>query len=119
MQLLALAQGSTLSRRLTASLVAGAALVLPFAALEWYNGGFAGGVPFVLFGTLWILAGAVLLLVWPLVRDFRMEASDARGPLGTLSRHWPALSIALLLATLWAGIVADQMPCFLGVPNCD
>ena len=119
MQALAHRQGSTPSRRLTASLVAAAALVLPFAALEWYNGGFADGVPFVLFGTLWLLAAAVLLLLWPLARDLRMETSDARSPLEPLRRHWPALMVALLLAWLWASIVADQMPCFLGVPNCD
>ena len=26
---------------------------------------------------------------------------------------------ALLTAWLWIGILMDQMPCFLGVPNCD
>lgn len=27
--------------------------------------------------------------------------------------------LALTLAFLWVGLVSDQMPCFLGVPNCD
>jgi len=25
----------------------------------------------------------------------------------------------VLIAPAWSGIVADPMPCFLGVPNCD
>ena len=24
-----------------------------------------------------------------------------------------------LIAIIWAGILIDQLPCFLGVPNCD
>jgi hypothetical protein len=24
-----------------------------------------------------------------------------------------------LIAWMWGGILIDQMPCFLGVPNCD
>jgi hypothetical protein len=38
----------------------------------------------------------------------------------------PALAVRLLgiailgfIAYAWAGLVLDQMPCFLGVPNCD
>jgi len=25
----------------------------------------------------------------------------------------------LAIGIFWGGLVADQMPCFLGVPNCD
>jgi hypothetical protein len=25
----------------------------------------------------------------------------------------------ILLAWLWVGLIHDQMPCFLGVPNCN
>jgi hypothetical protein len=28
-------------------------------------------------------------------------------------------ALLILIALAWSGIVADQMPCFLGVPNCD
>jgi len=27
--------------------------------------------------------------------------------------------VLILIAWLWAGALVDQMPCFLGVPNCD
>lgn len=29
------------------------------------------------------------------------------------------ISLSNLIAWKWAGIVLDQMPCFLGIPNCD
>jgi hypothetical protein len=27
--------------------------------------------------------------------------------------------VLILVALLWARVVLDQMPCFLGVPDCD
>jgi hypothetical protein len=29
------------------------------------------------------------------------------------------LALLVLIAWFWVGLVDDQMPCFLGVPNCD
>lgn len=31
----------------------------------------------------------------------------------------PRLVLLMLIAWFWVSLVVDQMPCFLGVPNCD
>lgn len=101
--------------RLATSAVAGAALVLPFAALEWrLGGGFPEGVPLALFLALWLLAIGFLLAAWSLARDVRSD-----GGTRLLVRRWTTAAVALVLAALWIILVRDQMPCFLGVPNCD
>jgi hypothetical protein len=90
-----------------------ALLVLPFLLLELINRhGFGEGFPFPLFGFLWLLPIGFLLTLAPLIRK------DARSRMG---RGNLVVRVALLglLAWLWTGIVIDQMPCFLGVPNCD
>jgi hypothetical protein len=29
------------------------------------------------------------------------------------------VGFSALILMMWAGIIIDQLPCFLGVPNCD
>jgi hypothetical protein len=71
--------------------VVGILAVVPFALLELVNrSGLNEAFPFVLFVLLWVLPG---VLFWVIV-------------LG-------------VLAWFWIVILTDQMPCFLGVPNCD
>lgn len=41
------------------------------------------------------------------------------GIIGKTSQPLVSLAVMVLLAGSWAGILLDQMPCFLGVPNCD
>ena len=85
-------------------------LVLPLLTLELVNGGEPGNdFPFVLFGVLWLLAIAFCISVQPLVRS----------PRPSLTAILPRLIVALLAGAVWFRIVLDQMPCFLGVPNCD
>jgi len=36
----------------------------------------------------------------------------------TLS-HWAGLVLSVLFMFAYANVVIDQLPCFLGVPNCD
>jgi len=71
--------------------------------------------PFVLFAVLWLLPGAFVLAAVPLLRAVRAGESllARRGAL--VAR----VGFLVLTAMVWAGIVDDQMPCFLGVPNCD
>lgn len=93
---------------------AGAALTLPFAALEWrLGGGFPQGVPLALYAALWVLASAVLGLAAVLLR--RLQHGGRRPGSWDLA----AIAAIVLLAVLWATLVRDQLPCFLGVPNCD
>lgn len=91
-------------------------LLVPFAILEAANSTLTRqNVPgvIVLFGLLWLLALAFIVVLMPIVRNVR-EGNVA-------NPHTLLLAVAVLLvvASIWGSIVADQMPCFLGVPNCD
>ena len=33
--------------------------------------------------------------------------------------HWAGLVLSAFLACAYVDVVIDQLPCFLGVPNCD
>jgi hypothetical protein len=95
----------------------GLTLVLPFAALELLHNTVAGrNAPglLVLFGLLWLLPTAFILILVPLART-------ARGGRVTENPFSLSLRLALLIsiAAVWASILLDQMPCFMGVPNCD
>jgi hypothetical protein len=76
------------------------------------NGDLGGRFPLPLFAVLWVLPFAFVLLfpgVWP---------STRKGAATQLRRL--VTTVCLLgIALLWGAIVLDQMPCFLGVPNCD
>lgn len=68
-----------------------------------------------LFGLVWFLSAAFVLLLLSLVRPMQTE-----GALPANHGH-RVMSVILLvlIAVAWSGLMADQMPCFLGVPNCD
>jgi uncharacterized membrane protein len=93
-------------------------LVLPFAVLESLNNTItrqnAPGLA-VLFGLLWLLPAAFIIILMPVVRAVRAGQSLAANPFNLALR---VASLALI-ASMWAGILFDQMPCFMGVPNCD
>lgn len=63
----------------------------------------------LLFGFLWLLPAVALTVLIPIVRGART------GPVRLLL----SITFALALFTVWGSLLADQMPCFLGVPNCD
>jgi len=91
-------------------------LVLPFMILELVNRrDFHEGFPLVLFGLLWLLPVLFILTVTPIVRNVRAGNSLLANPISLLLR----VAFLALIGWLWAGILIDQMPCFLGVPNCD
>lgn len=91
-------------------------LLLPFMILELVNRrGFHEGFPIVLFGLLWLLPVAFFLTLMPFVRNARAGNGIVSNPIGFLLRA----TFLILIAWLWAGIIIDQMPCFLGVSNCD
>ena len=105
-----------LIKNLASSAIFGFLVVLPFIVLELVNARPIGvSFPFALFGVMWILASIVLSLAIPLVRDLRAGKSVAATPVNLILR----VSVVVLVAVVWTGIVNDQMPCFMGVPNCD
>ncbi|MCA1849568.1 MAG: hypothetical protein LC672_00600 [Acidobacteria bacterium] len=93
-------------------------LVLPFAILESLNQTVtrqnAPGL-IVLFGLLWLLPVAFIVTLAPVVRTARAGNSITASPVNLLFR----VAFLALIAVMWGGLLVDQMPCFVGVPNCD
>ena len=93
-------------------------LVLPFAILESLNHTItrhnAPGLK-VLFGLLWLLPTAFIVILVPIVRTVRAGNSIMANPINLLLR----VAFLALIAMIWGSIIIDQIPCFIGVPNCD
>ena len=92
--------------------------VAPFAILELRNRPASGNIshfPYPLFILLWLLSMAFTIAGVPIVRTVRAGGSLLTHPVPLLFR----VIFLALFAIAWAGIVSDQMPCFLGAPNCD
>lgn len=93
-------------------------LVAPFALLElWYNPGVRNfsKFPFMLYGVMWLLPTLFVIILAPLVRTVRAGGSLLAAPVTLLFR----IVFLALIALVWAYGLYDQLPCFLGVPNCD
>ena len=94
-------------------------LVLPFMILEFVNGGtlpeLVQSFPIPLFATMWLLAFAFVSILSRMVRG--EPAQCALAP--ALAARLLGVTALAFIAYAWVAIVADQMPCFLGVPNCD
>lgn len=72
----------------------------------------------VVFGLLWLLPVVFIVILMSIVRNVRAGNSTMANPanlLFLLSR----VAILALIAMFWGGFLIDQLPCFLGVPNCD
>jgi hypothetical protein len=93
-------------------------LMLPFAILESLNNSItkqnAPGL-ILLFGVLWLLPTAFIVILMPIVRRVRAGTSVVAKPISLLFR----VVFLALIATIWGWGFIDQLPCFLGVPNCD
>ena len=101
---------------LKAAAVIGLILVFPFMLLEWVTRrDLPGSFPIPLFIFLWVLPVAFVVLIFPIVRTVRAGNSVTAKPLNLLLR----VAFLILIAALWAGAFVDQLPCFVGVPNCD
>src|SRR5262245_6875313 len=94
-------------------------LVSPFVFLELlYNTTKMSSYshfPFPLFGLLWLLPTVSIVAAAPILRDIRAGTSVLAHPVTLLLR----VAILALTTMLWVFIIMDQLPCFLGVPNCD
>ena len=90
-------------------------LVLPLVILEFFRNSItrqnAPGL-IVLFGLLWLLPMMFMLILLPTVRA---RQSMMANPFSLLFR----VALLALIAFIWGGIMIDQLPCFMGVPNCD
>ncbi|NWF64125.1 MAG: hypothetical protein HXY38_07445 [Chloroflexi bacterium] len=90
-------------------------ITLPFAILEIVNQKANPGFPTRLFGVLWLSSTLFFATLHPILHSLRAG--------GKLFDHLFSLFVRLIvlfmLAAMWFGAISDQMPCFLGVPNCD
>ena len=96
--------------------IAGVLLVLPLLVLELvYGQKTYTNFPLPLFGILWVLPVLFVLTLAPLAKMVRAGAIIFENPFSLFLR----VAFLVLTAAFWIGLVNDQMPCFLGVPNCD
>jgi hypothetical protein len=99
-------------------------LVLPFAILEFVfnilnkpsalNPKNLAGLTF-LFGLMWLLPTVFIAILMPILQNVRAGSNILANPIGLLLK----VVFLALIAMMWGGILIDQLPCFLGVPNCD
>ena len=93
-------------------------LVLPFAILEVRNNTIpreeAPGI-FLLFAVLWLLPTVFFFVLIPIVRNVRAGNSILASPLVLVLR----VASLVVIGSIWVWGFMDQLPCFLGVPNCD
>jgi hypothetical protein len=88
--------------------------VVPFVLLELVNRkGFNEGFPFVMFVLLWVLPAALFAGTMSTVKVLRSDNAQASGSL--IMR----VILSGAIAWFWIALLTDQMPCFLGLPNCD
>ncbi len=120
-------QGDAMKNLLTSfksAAIAGFLFVLPFATLEFMfniiNKPDALSLKkvldlSVLFGLMWLLPMAFIIILRPLVRNVRAGNMGMMNPFNLLFKF----TFLAVIAMMWGGILIDQWPCFLGVPNCD
>ena len=91
--------------------------VLPFMILEWAtrsNAPRSDASP-VLWVVLWLLSTIFIAILMTIMRDLWQAGKDFMAhPVFLLFR----LVFLVLFTWLWAALVIDQMPCFLGGSGC-
>lgn len=105
-----------LGKQMQFPVLAGFLLTLPFIILDLINQREVNeDFPIPLFVTLWFLSVVFIALLMPIIHDLRAGENILAHPFSLTIRI-----IFMSLATwMWISIVIDQMPCFMGVPNCD
>ena len=100
---------------LRAPAIIGFLITLPFAILEIVHQKANPGFPIRLFGVLWLSSALFVATLSPIISYLRAGGKLLDHPFSLLTR----LIVLFMLGAMWFGIISDQMPCFLGVPNCD
>ena len=98
-----------------ASLI-GFLVVLPLIILELVNGQDLNlGFPTALFFMLWLLPVLFTITLLPIIRTMQSGENILTHPTLLLLR----VIFMAFITLMWINIIIDQMPCFMGVPNCD
>ena len=69
----------------------------------------------VVFGLLWLGMTAIVFILRPIVRNVRAGESLLTHPAKMIF----AVAALSCIAFFVGGVIVDQYPCWLGVPNCD
>jgi hypothetical protein len=103
-------------RSFAITMLTSAGLVAPFFVLQWINRrAFDEDFPVALFTFMALNALLVVLASMPAFGRFQSEGTLKRLRFG----HWAGVALSVVLAIVYVNVVIDQLPCFLGVPNCD
>ena len=117
--ILLLTQGDTMKNIFTnfrSPAIIGLLFVIPFMIMEVVNTqNFNAVFNIPLFGIMWLLPTIFIVILVPIVRNIRTGNSLIANPISLLI----SVIFLMLIALMWTGLLMDQMPCFLGVPNCD
>ena len=106
--------GAAMPRNLLTHALVSLGVVLPFIILELINRrNFLTDFPVALFSMMWLLTFSFIVLLIPTARNLRNR--NLGNPLALAAK----VVLLSVIASIWVRLVVDQMPCFLGVPNCD
>ncbi len=108
----------TITKDLGLAAVISFILVLPLAILEALNNGVTRENAFgliLLFGVMWLLPTAFIVILRSIMRSVRAGNTLMAKPVNLFF----SVASLVLIATVWGWGLIDQLPCFLGVPNCD
>ncbi len=84
--------------------------------LEWVNRrAYQEEFPIGLFGIIWLLQVIFIFTLMPIIHNFGNRNKREGNPFKLLLN----MVLLIIIAWLWIDIIQDQMPCFLGIPNCD
>jgi hypothetical protein len=112
-------QGDTMKNIFTnfkSPAIIGLLFVIPFMIMEVVNTqNFNAVFNIPLFGIMWLLPTIFIMILVPIVRNVQAGNNMMANPINLLLR----VVFLVLIAWMWTGALIDQMPCFLGVPNCD
>ena len=98
------------------ALILGFIFLIPLIVLEVVNRRkFNENFPFAIFTFIWILQILFILLLIPMIKTLRAGKSLTAYSVFLLLR----IAGLILIAYIWGGLIIDQWPCLMGVPNCD
>lgn len=90
-------------------------LVVPFMIMELVNRRDLQSFPIPLFGLMWLLPLSFIVILMTILRRLPPSVHQRSNPLTLVAR----IVLLVFIAWVWVNLTLDQMPCFLGVPNCD
>lgn len=103
-------------KRFLTPILLGLLCTLPFAVMESVNlGGIPDPFPYAIFLYLWLMFALFYMSLFAILRLARSKVNKKeRFPAYLLNALVLIFSVISIVS-----LIIDQMPCFLGVPNCD